>query len=107
MERKLYPVWGYTGEYADYRQWVVGLFPYERSAQAVADRLNEVAREQGVLGGRPDHASRDEDSPAVLALKAAGDHNANIDYTGVGYRTGGTMRQFVDVADFEMTGWRP
>lgn len=104
MERKLYPVWGYTGEYEDYSQWVVGLFPYERSAQAVADMLNAVAREHHVLGGHPNYALREEDSVAVLALKAAGDPAVHIDYTGIGYRLGPAIRQFVDVADFKMRG---
>lgn len=107
MQRKLYPVWGYTGEYADYGQWVVGLFPSERSAQAVANALMKVVEAQGVsYNHRPSFEQRDEDGPAVQALKAAGDPNAYIDYTGVGYRVGRPLRQFVDFADFKMTAHR-
>jgi hypothetical protein len=104
MERKLYPVWGYTGEYEDYSHWVVGLFPYERSAQAVADHLNKVAAEQGVHNSRASYEQRELAEPI---LKAAGDPVAHIDYTGIGYRVGEPLRQFVDFADFKMTGAKP
>ena len=107
MERKLYPVWGCTGEYEDYSQWVVGLFPNVLSAQAVADDLNRITEVEGVSHkDKPSFAKREDDSPALIALRAAGDPSAHIDYTGIGYRVGRPVRQFTDFADFKMTGAR-
>jgi hypothetical protein len=106
MMRRLYPVWGYTGEYEDYSRWVVGLFPYERSAEVVAEMLRQVVETHGLLV-HPSYAAREDDSPGIKALKEAGDLNAHCDYTGMGYRVGTPVRQFVDAADFKMTGHRP
>jgi hypothetical protein len=109
MPRKLYPVYGHTGEYADRAQWVVGVFHMKRSADAAARLLNEAAAKHDVLYvGRATRIflGDEKKEAAQEALRKAGDLIAAIDYTGVSYGVGTPIRQFVDLADFKMTGYR-
>lgn len=103
MERKLIPVYGSTGEYEDYRQWVVGLFHIKQSAEAAAKLLNAKAESLGVSTNA---CTPEQQEDAEKLLREAGDPSGYVSYTGIKYRVGEPLFQYVDFADFRMTAGR-
>jgi hypothetical protein len=83
---QLYVVEGRTGEYADKQQWIVGATPDQSVADALVEKLNNVARRFDAFMGECDER-RDMCTPALMdALREAGDKSCEVDYTGVEYR---------------------
>lgn len=75
----MFLVWGHTGEYEDYHDWIVASFDTKQRAETWAKRANAWATERG-LNGRPPGWPYDDEPENPY------DEKMHVDYTGVHYR---------------------
>lgn len=75
----IYLVEGETGEYSDYRNWIVAAFVSRELAQKLAENANKRAQELGAK----DWSSKKYDDDAE---KNEYDLNMDMDYNGTTYR---------------------
>jgi hypothetical protein len=83
---QLYVVEGRTGEYADKQQWLVGATADQSVADALVEKLNNVARRFNARMGECDERLGLRTPALIDALREAGDKSCDVDYTGVEYR---------------------
>lgn len=77
----VYLIFGDTGEYDDYCEWIAGAYTHKEDAQAQAAILNSVASSYKGNGAM----WRDTRETCRLALVDHGDKKASVDYTGTSY----------------------
>ena len=85
---KVYIVWGNTGEYEDYREWIAGIFRSEDDAkefcekcQKFADYMMEDIYDYTESAKSPRYYSSDE-------YESGPDGKFSMDYTGTHYMIG-------------------
>lgn len=89
--KKIYIVFGESGEYEDYSDWMVRAFSSEEKANILRDRLNQLARQCGVYR---QHVYRQHELNLTWGMRETAeeifrtpgnDPRCRIDYTGVNY----------------------
>lgn len=85
-DAKVWVLFGDTGEYSDYTEWVVRAYTDEEAATKDCETLNALLRAEGVHSD-DDHVSRLswDERKAVIARLRAHDTNASLNYTGTRY----------------------